>query len=1066
MATCPSCREENPDRFRLCGFCGTPLAPALPSQEVRKTVTIVFSDLKGSTVLGETLESESLRDVMTRYFDEMRRVLEEHGGTIEKFIGDAVMAVFGLPRLHEDDALRAVRAAYGMQRALAALNEELERGWGVRLENRTGVNTGEVVAGDPTAGQRLVTGDAVNTAARLEQAAPASQVLLGELTYRLVRDAVEVEPVEPLSLKGKAEPVPAYRLLAVHGEHGYTRRHDALLIGREPELDALGTAFDEAVAERQCRLVTVIADAGVGKSRLVDAFATSISADAAVHRGRCLPYGKGITFWPFAEVVRDAAGIAETDPIESARAKLSLCVPGPDREAVVDRVAAAIGLSRDTFPIEELFWGGRKLLAALADERPRVVVFDDVHWAEPTFLDFVEHVTESVDDAPLLLVCPTRPDLLEHRLEWGRRARSRQVELAPLSRRETELVLENLFGGIEVSEALRRQLVAGSEGNPLFVEQLVSMLIDRGDLRLEDGAWRATRELASLEVPPTIQALLAARLDHLGQEERAIIEPASVVGLVFARAALEQLVPDALRAKVPALLEGLAQKRLVRPQGVDGDAFRFNHILIRDAAYNGLLKRTRATLHERFVDWADDVNRDRDRETEFEEILAYHLEQAHRYLGELGPLDDHGREVGGRAAERLTSAGRRAFARGDMTAAVNLLGRAEALLTPADSRRLALLPDLSEALVDTGDFNRAQQVLDDGVAQATAVGDELAATRARLARLLVLYFGGDETSWADQVERETARALPVLQAAEDHAALARAWRLLASVHGRACQFEQEALAGRQAMTHARAAGDRRQELRSAAALAMSSVYGRAPIAAAIPECEQILEDARGDRRTEGLVLGSLARLYALRGEFARAREAYRRARQTLEDLGPNVLAASLSLDSHAVELLAGDPVAAENELRRDYEALDRMGEKYLLSTIAGLLAQALCAQGRFEEANRMCSVTASAAAEDDPQSQALWRSVRAKVLARRRDREKALELAQSAVDQLRETDALVWQADALVDLAETRLLLDDIVGAREAVSEATRLYELKGSEVAAERARALVAAHDVVPQGR
>src|ERR671931_56703 len=972
MAICPSCGEENPDRFRLCGFCGTPLAPVAPPQEVRKTVTVVFSDLKGSTNLGEALDSESLREVMNRYFAEMRQVLEAHGGRVEKYIGDAVMAVFGLPTLHEDDALRAVRAADGMKRALATLNDELERRFGVRLANRTGVNTGEVVAGDPSAGQRLVVGDAVNVAARLEQAAPAMEVLLGDLTYRLVRDAVEVEAVEPLELKGKSERVPAFRLVSVGAGEGYSRRADSPLVGREAELAALRGAFDEAAALRECRLVSPLADAGVGKSRLVEAFTASLDGEARIGRGRCLPYGKGITFWPL------------------------------------------------------------------------VVVFDDVHWAEPTFLDLVEHLTDSIHDAPVLLVCPSRPDVVESREGRAEGPRARRLRLEPLSPADTERVVEHLLGSVEVAPEARARIVEASEGNPLFAEQLLAMLVDGGYLARDNGSWRATRDLSELDVPPTIHALLAARLDHLEPEGRAVVEPASVVGLVFPKDAVAELAPDGVRDRLDGHLDPLTRKQLVRPHADAPVSYRFNHILIRDAAYQGLLKRTRATLHERFVEWADRVNRDRDRAAEFEEILGYHLEQAYRYLSELGPLDDHGREVGRRAAKRLASAGRRAFGRGDMTAAANLLERAAALLEPGDPQRLALLPDLGEALVDTGDFTRAEEVLRD----AEASGDERLAAGARLSRLLVRFFGADPERWAEEVERETARAIPIFEAAGDDRALAKAWRVLASVHGRACRFEEEAKAGRQAMEHARRAGDRRQELRSAAAYAMSTVYGRTPLKEARAECERILEEARGDRRAEGLVLASLARLYALSGDFERARDAYRRARAVLEDLGSNVLAASLSLDSYAVELLAGDPAAAERELRRDYDALDRMGEKYLLSTIAGLLAQVLCAQGRYDEASQMCMITASVAAEDDAQSQALWRSVRAKVLARRNDSAaQAVQLAREAVEILRSTDAIVWQADALVDLAETLAATGDEAGTARVLDEAAALYELKGSSV-------------------
>src|SRR6476659_9019646 len=411
MAVCPSCGEENPDRFRLCGFCGTPLVAPLAPQEVRKTVTVVFSDLKGSTDLGERLDSEALREVMTRYFEEIRGALEEHGGRVEKYIGDAVMAVFGLPRIREDDALRAVRAAAEMKRRLAVLNDELETRWGVRLANRTGVNTGEVVAGDPTADQRLVVGDTVNVAARPEQAAPENEVLVGEPTYRLVRNSVQVEPVEPLELKGKAERVPAYRLLSVE-EVGTVPRRQLPLVGREAEVGTLVAEFDAAVAASSCRLVTIVAQAGGGKSRLIEEFFDQIAAGATTLRGRCLPYGRGITFWPLVEIVRQAAGIVDEDAPDVARRKIASL--GGDA-AVIERVAAAVGLDDGDFPVPELFWGVRKLLETIASERPLALRFDDIHWAEATLLDLIAHLRTTIDGATLLLLCATRPALLERR---------------------------------------------------------------------------------------------------------------------------------------------------------------------------------------------------------------------------------------------------------------------------------------------------------------------------------------------------------------------------------------------------------------------------------------------------------------------------------------------------------------------------------------------------------------------------------------------------------------------------------------------------------------------------
>ncbi|MGH3041439.1 MAG: adenylate/guanylate cyclase domain-containing protein, partial [Gaiellaceae bacterium] len=559
-------------------------------------VTVVFSDLVESTSLADALDTEVVREVLARYFEEMRSVLDAHGGTVEKYIGDAIMAVFGLPAIHEDDALRAVRAALEMSAALEALNEELEQRWGVHLAHRTGVNTGEVIAGESATGQQLATGDTVNVAARLEQAAPPLGILIGESTYRHVRHAVEVEPAGSLALKGKPEPVPAYRLIGLKEGDGGPRRDGRPLVGRERELARLSDELEQAIADGTCRLVTVIAKAGLGKSRLTQAFAESVENRTRSARGRCLPYGRGITFWPLLEVVRQVAGISEDDAPDVARSRLAACMPGEDD--ALERLASAVGLSEQQFPVEEVFWGTRKLFEALARERPLVVIFEDVHWGEATFLDLVERVAESLE-GPVLLVCAARPDFDEHRPSWGAEANAVRLALEPLSDDESARMVESVLGSLAAD--VRERVVRAAEGNPLFAEQLLSMLVDDGLVRLEDDSWVAVGDLETLSLPPTIQALLAARLDLLTEEERTVIEVASVVGYVFARDALEEVAPESLRSRVTDVLSSLERKHLVREDASllgTVRAYRFDHLLIRDAAYTGILKRARVALHE------------------------------------------------------------------------------------------------------------------------------------------------------------------------------------------------------------------------------------------------------------------------------------------------------------------------------------------------------------------------------------------------------------------------------------------------------------------------------------
>jgi class 3 adenylate cyclase/tetratricopeptide (TPR) repeat protein len=1052
---CPTCGEENPDRFRLCGSCGSQLVDSGPAEQSRRTVTVVFCDLVGSTSLAERLDAESLREVLAHYFAEMQAVLERHGGRVEKYIGDAIVAVFGLPRAHEDDALRAVRAAAEMKESLTRVNQELDQRWGVRLANRTGVNTGEVVAGDITPGQRIVTGDMVNVAARLEQAAPQLEVLLGGSTYRLVRNAVEVEALEPLELKGKAERVPAFRLVSVLTGEAFARRTDTPLVGRAAELDRLNEWLGRAVEERSGQLVTLVGDAGVGKSRLIHEFVTRIHGKASVLRGRCLPYGEGITFWPLGEVVRQAAGIHPHEPPDEARAKLAALARDAE-SGVVDRVAAAIGLSVESFPIAEIFWAVRILIENLAREHPLVVVVDDIHWAESTFLDLLDHLAGSAHDAPLLLLCTTRRDLLEERPGWSEaRPNAETIFLGPLSRDESTQIAMNLLGNIDLPSELQTRIVDAAGGNALFIEQMLSMLVDDGLVWKEvSGRWGVSPEASSFAVPPSIFALLSARLDRLAREERSVVDRGAVIGQVFYRGAVLALSPEALRLHVDPSLEALGRKELIAAQQSDfsdDDAFRFHHILIRDAAYQGLLKRARIDLHEAYATWLEEQAGNL---LEFEEIRGYHLEQAYRYRTELGTPDEQARDVGDRAARLLSAAGRRAFAQGDMPAAANLLGRGASLLPPADPLRLSLLPDLGEALMDLGEFARADELVEEAIHGAASLDDLRLGMDALVVKLLIRS-SLEEGAWVEQTLREAERAIFVLETAVDTRALARAWRLVGFVQATAGNYGQAEEALGRAIELARSLGDRREETRNLSIYAACALYGPMPVPDAIRHCEKLLERTTGNQRNEALIRLYLSQLYAMRGDFERARDLYRSSRASLVEQGETVLAAFTASNSARVEMLAEDPLAAEAELRRDYEALERMGEKYFLSTVAGLFAHALYLTNRLEEADEFARVSKQTAG-DDVESQSLWRRARAKVLARLGRREEAEALAREACALVERIDSPSTRANSLLDLAEVLALSGEAPAAIPLVGEAVLLHERKGNLVAAERARAVL----------
>ena len=1015
MQACPHCGEENPPKFRLCGYCGAQLAAPLPPAEERKVVTVFFSDLAGSTTLGETLDSESLRAVLTLYFDAMTAVIRRHGGTVEKFIGDAIMAVFGLPRIHEDDALRAVRAAAETRGVLAALNDDLEARFGVRLTNRTGINTGEVVAGDVTPGQRLVTGDTVNVAARLEQAAPPNDVIIGGLTYSLVRDAVSVEPLEPLSLKGKAERVPAYRLLEVYGVEGVQRRRDVPLVGREDELEAVRSAVDAAIAHDRCEAVTVFGDAGVGKTRLVTELVDQLGDDVTVLHGRCLSYGDGITFWPLAEIVRQAAGIQEDDLPELAVAKVRALT---GNEATTARLSAAVGLTSEIFPVEETFLAARTLFEALAQQRPLIAIVDDLHWAETTLLSLLDYVVDHAA-APITVLGTARPDLLTSNPNWSRGERRKRVELDGLGDAAVASLLGTLLGEATLPAEIQTRIIEAADGNPLFVEQLVSMFVERGLVRTDGAGSVAAPDPNAYLIPPTIHALVASRLDLLDRSERLVVEPASVIGIQFATAAVRAIVAEPLRPEIGQHLASMVHKHLLRqnPDDAEGEDHRFHHVLIRETAYQGMLKRTRAELHERFVDWADAINAERDRAGEYEEISAYHLEQSYHYRAALGLLDAHGVALGRRASHRLANAGRRAFSRGDMPAAASLLRRATEVMADDDPDRVAILPDIAEALMETGAFSEALNVLEAAADTARANDWSTALGHASLVRLLVERYAGDEPGWGERARAAAESWMASFVAADDLHGQIKAWRILAWVHGQAGAYAAAADAARQVVELSQSIGDTRQEARGAISYAMAALYGATPIPEAIDQCDAIARSVEGDRRTHSHVLSRLAELYARNGQIAEARDAYRRAKRQLEELGSPLHAATIALNSWRVEVLAGNLAAAERDLREAFEVLERMGEHYHLSTVAAALARVRYLRGDLDDAQRLGTRAAQLATDDDVVSQTLWRGVRARAAAESGQVAEAVTLAREAVALIDKTEDLLLQAEALQDLA-------------------------------------------------
>ena len=1022
-------------------------------------MTVLFADVAGSTAVGERLDPETLRRVMSRHFDETRRIVEEHGGVVEKFIGDAVMAVFGIPRVHEDDALRAVRAALAVRDRLAELDGELRDRLGTSIGWRIGVNTGQVVAGDAGAGQRFVSGDAVNLAKRLEEAAGTGEVVIGDATYRLVRNAVTAEPLEAMAVKGKEEPIRAHRLLAVAaGVAGSSRRADAPMVGRSRQRQALADGLEQAIADRVCVLFTILGSAGVGKSRLVHEFLGGIAPDVRLLRGRCLSYGQGITFWPIREMVHEAAGIGDHNGPVQARERIAALLAKADESEgarIVDRVAEAIGLSEGAADPEQTFWAVRRLFEILAEERPLVLLLDDVHWAEPGLLDLVEHIADWSRDAPIFLLCVGRVELLEARPAWGGgKLAATMIQLEALNPAESDELVVGLLGRADLDPTVRHRIAEAADGNPLFVEELLGMLIDDGSLVRDNGSWVAARDLRRITVPPTIQALLAARLDRLERPERSVIECGAVEGKVFHASAVAALVPDQVRAGVPSHLLGLMRKELLRqdrPAFSGDEAYRFRHLLIRDAAYDSMPKQTRAELHERFANWLEVAAGDR--RTEYEEILGHHLEQAHRYGSELALVDGDGADLARRAAQYLGAAGIRAAERGDFHGARPLLERAVDLVGD-DLRRPDFLERLGEVLDAQAEPRLARERLEEAIRGYQAQNDPVGAARAEVG-LLSVRSSLESLEMEDVVTRGEELAA-LLDAAGDRRGWARATELVAShlfFMGRVTDAEHRLT---ESLDRAPIASKERGFM--AHWVTACLFWGPTPVDEGIRRIELIIQENPGRRSVEAGAMRSLGGLKAMRGDFDGARADIAEANRLAAEVGNRQIVESSGAHfSAGVELLAGDPHRALDVALPSYEAMAATGDLAFSSTAAGHVAWALLELGRLDDAERYARIALDTAAASDAASQTLGRQIDGQVLAHRGDFEEAERLLREAVAIGKDGEYLNNHAAVVLAYGEVLRLAGRLAEAAEAVSEAADLFGRKGNVVMLDRARRLLA---------
>jgi class 3 adenylate cyclase/tetratricopeptide (TPR) repeat protein len=975
----------------------------------RKLATVLFVDLVGSTALITGTDPEIARRRVQQYFDKVSHCVMTHGGIVEKFAGDAVMAAFGIPQAHEDDAERAVRAALGILDSVRELG----------LDVRIGIESGEVVVDDASE-STFATGEAVNIAARLQQAAPVNSIMIGPGAHRLTLGRFEVEDEGPVEIRGRVEPVWTYRIICAAGGRARPGVRQAPLVGREAELELLENTYSRAVRDRRAHLFTIYGDPGVGKSRLTKEFVDGLEG-ATVLFGRALPYGEGVTYSALSDMVKTAAGIADDDPLDDALEKLRDCCPD---EAVADLLALASGVLeavKGERNQQEIAWAAREWAEKLAEPQPLVLVFEDIHWAEDALLELVEHMSTWVKNVPILLLCLARPELLDLRPGWsGGRVRATAIELEPLGRTDSEALVEALLDG-ELGSGARQAVLEKSEGNPLFVEETVRMLSEANGGGVD-------------RIPDTLQALIAARIDHLPAGGKELLQGAAVMGRIFWKGALGELVLEG--TDIDPLLEDLHLREFVLPEArssISGeDAFKFKHVLIREVAYSGLSKAARAGYHQRFAEWL----RKRAGE-ELLEVRAYHLDHATALLAELDGSPPP--KLATEAAVALEEAGRRALAREANATARKLLVRAVEL-EPTLERRF----QAARAAWRMSEFPVVSPEMQEVLRLAREAGDRDLEARALVALAEVSIFREGDVSRGEELAREA------LEAAERDESKIFALEVLNTVawwRGRLSEGEGYA---QEQLEIARRL--ERADLESEALLSLAGIYtSRQEDDRAEPLIERAktLAEESGSLTARAHAYMQSGELYGWRRRDEEALEEYARARELFAEVGAATHLAKAMLRIASTVRRSGDLEEAEKLAREGIRILKPLEDRGTLCEVQRFLAEVLLDQGRLDEAELYALKAVETVGPQDVSSQASTKTSLALVRATQGRDEEAEALLRESLEILERSEYSRFLSDpleAMIQFLEERERFEEIAAFER------RLEELRANDVAAESA--------------